>query len=196
MRLLCDPLIYIYTVSPWRLLPPSRFQSPDSWRKAHGSLSIGYRPRGTARCSGNAVCLQELDHLLKGLCRRVVRVDVVPRIGSEVGLRALAGSGKVRRYGRGGLIGRVRAIAAAVEVVILSVDDVHGARVRSRRGVRGAQGEYFAECVGLLVGDLDGEYCFAVNNDGSSGWFERCDGAYSLGRSPGIDRSRTGWPGE
>ena len=83
-----------------------------------------------------------------------MRVDVMPRVGSEVGPRALAGGGKVSRHRGSGLIDRVSAVAAAIKVVILSVDNVYGTSVCRRRGIRGGQRERFAKGVGLLAGDL------------------------------------------
>ena len=100
--------------------------------------------------------------MLKSLGRRVMRVDVVPSIGGEVRLRALAGSGEVRRYGCCCLIGWICTVAATVEIVVLSIDNVYGTSEGGCRGVRRAQRKSFAEGISLFIGHLNGENCFDI----------------------------------
>lgn len=89
-----------------------------------------------------------------------MHIDVVPCIGSEVRLRAFASGRKICWYCSSGLVCWVRAVAATVEIVVLSVDNVYRTGEGGCGCVRGAQGEHFAEGVGLFVRGLDGEYCF------------------------------------
>lgn len=122
-------------------------------------------------------------------------VDVVPSIGSEVRLRTLAGSRKICRYCRSSLISWICTIAAAVEIVVLSIDNVYRTSEGSCRGVRRTQCEHFAEGIGLFIGDLNGENCFDINND-TQNQVKRYDKAYSSGQSQGSDRRQIESPVE
>lgn len=97
-----------------------------------------------------------------------MRIDVVPRIGSEVRLRALASRRKICRYCSSSLIRWVCTVAATIEIVVLSVDNVYRTSEGGCGGVRGPQCERFAKSVGLLIRGLNGEYCLEISKDTST----------------------------
>lgn len=96
-----------------------------------------------------------------------MRIDVVPCIGSEVRLRALASSRKICRYCCSSLIRWVCTVAATVQIVVLSVDNVYRTSEGGCGGVRRSQCEHFADGVGLFVRVLNGKYCFEISKDTS-----------------------------
>ena len=100
----------------------------------------------------NPIGVQKCQHLPERLLRGVVRIDIMTRVRRQESLRAgLAGGREVCCEGRGSLVGRVRAIAAAVEVVVLAIDNVDGTTVLGCRRVGGGKGECFTERVCLFI---------------------------------------------
>lgn len=87
-----------------------------------------------------------------------MRIDIMATERRQKSLRPLFTCAReIRRQRCDRLVGRVAAVAAAVEVVILAVNDVDRAREGGGGRVGWAQGEGFANGVGLFVRGLEGE---------------------------------------
>ena len=111
----------------------------------------------TGPVSQNPVRLQKPKHLVKCLWRRFMGVDGMPGTGNEEGLRTFARLRvKCGNYGDI-LIGRIGAVAAAKDQVVLAIDDVNRARKPGGGPYNAREGEKLAEGLGLFVFVLDGE---------------------------------------
>lgn len=132
-----------------------------------------------------------------------MRIDIMATERRQKSLRPLFTCAReIRRQRCDRLVGRVAAVAAAVEVVILAVNDVDRAREGGGGRVGWAQREGFANGVCLFIRGLEGEdWCrFGGVSGGEKGKGKgkgrggRGEGgrrdAHYLGRSLGSGRMR------